>query len=72
MKISYNKLQTYIEDTLPSPEVLADALSFHFAEVESIEKEGDDAILDIKVLPDRANYAKSYEGIALEVSAILE
>ncbi len=72
MKISYTKLQTYFEDTLPSPEVLAEALSFHFAEVESVEKEGDDSILDIKVLPDRAGYAKSYEGIALEVSAILE
>jgi len=72
MKVSYNKLQTYIEDTLPSPEVLAETLSFHFAEVESIEKIDDDAILDIKVLPDRVNYAKSYEGIALEVAAILE
>src|SRR3989344_1590855 len=71
MKFSYNKLQSYIEDKLPSPEVLAEALSFHFAEVESVEKEGDDAILDIKILPDRAGYAKSYEGVALEVSAAL-
>ncbi|MEK7642143.1 MAG: hypothetical protein AAB365_04125 [Patescibacteria group bacterium] len=71
MKISYTKLQTYLEDTLPSPEVLADAFTFHAFEIESVEKVGDDTILDIKVLPDRACYAKSYEGIAREVSTIL-
>ncbi|MBP6858679.1 MAG: hypothetical protein KBC33_02520 [Candidatus Pacebacteria bacterium] len=71
MKISYNKLQTYLIDKLPSPEALADAFTFHAFEIESVEKEGDDTILDIKVLPDRACYAKSYEGIAREVSTIL-
>ncbi len=71
MKISYTQLQTYLEDKLPTPEKLADAFTFHAFEIESMEKEGDDTILDIKVLPDRACYAKSYEGIAREVSAIL-
>jgi phenylalanyl-tRNA synthetase beta chain len=71
MKVSYKKLQEYFEDKLPTPEDLADAFTFHFAEVESVEKEGEDTILDVKVLPDRASYAKSYEGIALETSAIL-
>jgi phenylalanyl-tRNA synthetase beta chain len=71
MKISYAKLQELFEDKLPAPEKLAEAFNFHFAEVESIEQEGDDTILDVKVLPDRAGYAKSYEGIALEASAIL-
>jgi len=71
MKVSYKQLQTYFTGSLPAPEVLAEAISLHFAEVESIEKEGSDSILDVKVLPDRAGYAKSYEGIALEVSAIL-
>ena len=71
MKISYNQLQTYLIDKLPSPEALADAFTFHAFEIESVEKEGDDTILDIKVLPDRACYAKSYEGIAREVSTIL-
>ena len=70
MKVSYKKLQTYFKDQLPSPEKLADAFSFHFAEVEGIEKSGDDFILDIKVLPDR-EYSKSYEGIAKEIYAIL-
>ncbi len=71
MKISYTQLQTYLEDKLPTPEKLADAFTFHAFEIESLEKVGDDIILDIKVLPDRACYAKSYEGIAREVSTIL-
>jgi phenylalanyl-tRNA synthetase beta chain len=71
MKFSYSKLQDLFEDKLPLPEKLAEAFNFHFAEVESIEKEGNDTIQDIKVLPDRAGYAKSYEGIALEAAAIL-
>lgn len=71
MKISYKQLQTYFSDTLPTPEVIADAFTFHAFEIESTEKEGDDTIMDIKVLPDRACYAKSYEGIARELSTIL-
>jgi len=35
-----------------------------------VEKKGDDTILDIKVLPDRACYALSHRGVAYEVSAI--
>lgn len=71
MKFSYKKLQTYFSETLPSPEKLAEAITFHALEVESIEKEGDDTLIDIKVLPDRACYAKTYEGIAAEITAIL-
>ncbi len=71
MKISYAKLQEYFEDKLPVPAALAEAITFHLAEVETVEEVGSDYILDVKVLPDRAGYAKSYEGIAMEVSAIL-
>ena len=71
MKFSYKQLQTYFTDTLPTPEKLAEAVTFHAFEIESLEREGDDTIMDIKVLPDRACYAKSYEGVALEISAIL-
>ena len=64
MKISYNWLQSYFEDKLPSPEKLAERITFSFAEVESIEKVGDDTVFDIKVLPDRACYALSHRGVA--------
>ncbi|OHA16755.1 MAG: hypothetical protein A3C79_00245 [Candidatus Taylorbacteria bacterium RIFCSPHIGHO2_02_FULL_45_28] len=70
MKISYNWLQTYFEDKLPSAEKLASEITFRACEVESVEKVGDDSVIDINVLPDRAPYALSHRGIAGEVAAI--
>nr|MDQ2932956.1 hypothetical protein [bacterium] len=72
MKFSYKQLQTYFDEPLPSPEQLADAFTFHAFEIEGVEKTNDDVIMDIKVLPDRASYAKSYEGIALEISTVMQ
>lgn len=68
MKISRNDLQKYFEATLPSTAALADAFTFHCFEIEEVE--GD--ILDIKVLPNRAADCSSEEGIAAELSAILD
>jgi phenylalanyl-tRNA synthetase beta chain len=70
MKISYNWLQTYFKEKLPAPEKLAELLTFHVFEIESLEKVGGDTVLDVKVLPDRANYALSHRGIAREISYI--
>ncbi|TSC57223.1 MAG: Phenylalanine-tRNA ligase beta subunit [Parcubacteria group bacterium Greene0416_79] len=70
MKISYKWLQSYFEEKLPAPEELAERITFAFAEVESVEKKGEDTVLDIKVLPDRACYALSHRGVAYEISAI--
>jgi phenylalanyl-tRNA synthetase beta chain len=67
MKVSLPWLQTYFESPLPSVEVVADALTFHSCEIEEMEGE----MIDVKVLPDRASYALSHRGIALEVSASL-
>ena len=67
MKVSRKWLQTYFEETLPSAVDIADALTFHAFEIEEIA--GD--MLDVKVLPDRASYALSHRGIAMELSAIL-
>lgn len=71
MKISYAKLQTYFAEPLPTPDALGEAFTFHAFEIEGMERDGADTIMDIKVLPDRACYAKSYEGIAREAKAIL-
>lgn len=86
MKISYNWLQNYFEEKLPTPEKLAEKLTFSFAEIESIEAIGNaerggtkttrnetekDYVLDAKILPDRACYALSHRGVAYEVAAIL-
>ncbi len=68
MKISREWLQTYFEAPLPDAVTLADALTFHAFEIESIE--GD--ILDVKVTPNRGHDCLSHRGIAKELSAILD
>ncbi|MFH1894922.1 MAG: phenylalanine--tRNA ligase subunit beta [Patescibacteria group bacterium] len=82
MKFSYNWLQSYFKIKLPKPEKLAEILTLHFAEVESVKKvspegeprqrrEGGDFVLDIDVRPNRAGDCLSHNGIAREISAIL-
>ena len=72
MKISYNWLQNYFEEKLPSPEDVAQGIIFHSFEVEEIEKVGDDTVFDIKILPDRAHDCLSHWGIAKEISMIFD
>ncbi|MDO8576245.1 MAG: phenylalanine--tRNA ligase subunit beta [bacterium] len=67
MKISRTWLQTYFEKPLPDAAALADALTFHAFEIESVDGE----VLDVKVTPNRGHDCLSYRGIAKEVSAIL-
>jgi phenylalanyl-tRNA synthetase beta chain len=67
MKVSRQWLQNFFKDPLPDAEALADALTFHAFEIESVE--GD--ILDVKVTPNRGHDALSHRGIARELSAIL-
>ncbi len=71
MVTSYNWLQSYFKEKLPSPEKVAELLIFHAFEVESIAKRGSDTILDVKVLPDRAHDALSHRGIARELAVHL-
>ncbi len=72
MKISYNWLQTYIEEKLPEPEVLAEKIVFGAFEVEDVEKlVTGDTVFEIKVLPDRAHDCLSHYGIAREVCGLL-
>lgn len=72
MRVSYNWLQTHFEEKLPSIERLAEGLIFHAFEVESIEKCGNDHVLDIKILPDRAHDCLCHFGVAREISAIFD
>jgi phenylalanyl-tRNA synthetase beta chain len=71
MKISYNWLQSYIDEKLPTPEVLADKIVFGSFEVEGIDAVGDDTVLDINVLPNRAHDCLSHYGMAREVCGLL-
>lgn len=70
MKISYNWLRTHFTEKLPSPVELAERITMRSSEVEGVETVGDDTVLDIKILPDRAHYALSHRGVAYEVAAI--
>ena len=70
MIVSYKWLQRYFDTVLPVPEELAEKLTFGAFEIEGIEKKGDDTMIDVKVLPDRACYALSHRGIAKEISTL--
>lgn len=70
MLVSYKWLQRYFDELLPAPEALAEKLTFGAFEIEGIEKKGNDVVLDVKVLPDRACYALSHRGIAKEISTL--
>lgn len=72
MKVSRNWLQTFFDAPLPSAEVLAEALTFHSSEIEEVVTVGDDAVLDVKVLPDKSAWMLSHRGVAKELSTILE
>ncbi len=76
MKISRNWLQRYFETPLPEAQAIADALTFHAFEIESITTydvvNGVDHVLDVKVTPNRGHDCLSYRGIAKELSAILD
>ncbi len=72
MKFSYNWLNSFFEKDLPDPEKLSEDLIMHFFEVEEVEKKNDDYVIDIDILPNRAYDCLSHEGVAREISAILE
>jgi phenylalanyl-tRNA synthetase beta subunit len=72
MTVSYKWLQTFFNSPLPSPNKLAEILTAHFFEVESVEKKGIDYAINIDVLPDRAGDCLSHYGIAREISVLLD
>ncbi|KKQ18238.1 MAG: Phenylalanine-tRNA ligase beta subunit [Berkelbacteria bacterium GW2011_GWA1_36_9] len=70
MKISYNWLKDYVEIE-KSPEQLANDLSSFGFTVESLEKIGDDFVLDLEINPNRGD-CLSILGIAREVAALYD
>ena len=71
MLVSYSWLQEYFNKPLPAAEELAELLSLHAFEVEEVRSVGDDTIIDVDVLPNRAHDCLSHRGIAKEIGAIL-
>lgn len=73
MKINYNWLQDYIEESLPPIATLAEKIIFGAFEVENFDEitAGTTTILDIKTLPDRNHDCLGHYGIASEVAGLL-
>jgi len=69
MLFSYNWLKKYVKG-LPDPQKTADLLIKHSFEVEEIKKNGNDWVLDVKVLSNRAD-CFSHLGIAGELAVAL-
>lgn len=72
MIISRNWLQKYFDKALPSAQEIAEALTFGVAEIERVEESGHDAMIDVKVLPDRACYLLSHRGFAKEIATLMD
>ncbi len=80
MKISRNWLKTYFAKEIPSAAELSELFTFHSFEVEGLEDVRDpagpnpgqvtDSVLDVKILPDRAHYCLSHQGVAQEISVL--
>lgn len=71
MKVSYNWLQEYFSDPLPSAEELAELLTFHAFEIEEVKEQGGDTIIDVDVLANRSSDCLSHRGIAREIATLL-
>ena len=69
MKFSYNWLKA-LYPKITSPVKAAEALTFHAFQVESVEKKGDDYLIDIDVLANRAPDASGHLAIARELAVI--
>ena len=69
MKISYDWLQSFFQKKLPNPEKLADLLTKHSFETEFVRQIGNDYLLDVDVLPNRAHDCLSHLGVAREIAA---
>ncbi len=72
MKINYSWLQSHFDEKLPAPEKLADLLTMHSQEVETVEPKNGDFELDVKILPNRAYDYVDYLGVIRDIAAILK
>jgi phenylalanyl-tRNA synthetase beta subunit len=70
MKVSLEWLQSYFEDALPELDKLAELLTLHAFEVEAIEDVEGIKVLDIDILPNRANTCLSHYYIAQEIASL--
>ena len=72
MLISKKWLQSHFTNELPPMQKIADVLLLHSFEIEGLEEKNGDWILDVDVLPNRAHDCLCHEGIAKELSGLLD
>jgi phenylalanyl-tRNA synthetase beta subunit len=71
MKFSKSWLQDYSKEPLPEMKKLEEIVTLNAFEIEEITKYGNDDVLDIKVLPNRAHDALGHRGMARDICALL-
>lgn len=72
MLVSYTWLKDYVGDSLPAPDEVVSLLTEHAFEVEGVEQVGDDTVIDVDVLPNRASDCLCHRGIARELASIID
>ena len=70
MLISYNWLKEYTGDIGMSAQKVADLLGAHSFEIEGIEEKGNDTIIEVDILPNRASDSLCHRGIARELATL--
>ncbi len=71
MKVVHSWLKEYVGEALPEAARVEELLTFHAFEVEGTELVGEESVIEVKVLPDRASDCLSHRGIARELGSIL-
>lgn len=67
MKFSFSWLQSFFDQKLPAPKVLAELLTQKAFETEAVNSK----VLEVDILPNRAPDCLSYQGLAREIGAAL-
>lgn len=70
MKVSYDWLKEYLGESAPPPEQIEDLLTFHAFEIDGVEKEGEDIVIDVDVLPNRSSDCLCHRGVAREIATL--
>lgn len=71
MKVVHSWLKDYLGDALPTPEQVAELLTFHSFEIDGIEEVEGEMVIDISVLPNRASDCLCHRGVARELASLL-
>jgi phenylalanyl-tRNA synthetase beta chain len=71
MLVLHSWLKDYLGDSLPTPEKVEELLTFHSFEIDGVEEVGDETVIDVSVLPNRASDCLCHRGVARELASLL-